>query len=391
MTTVLLRGQVHTGRRVITDGWVHLADGRVTAVGAGFQPPPPASREVRGHRVVPGFVDVHCHGGGGATFGASGGDPELEVDAARAVARLHRAHGTTTLVASLVSRPVPELVAVASALEPLVRSGELAGIHLEGPWLSPARAGAHAPTLLRRPIPEDVDALLATGVVVMVTLAPELPGGLDTVRQLARAGVLVAVGHTDADAATTRAAVDTGARVATHLFNAMPSVHHRAPGPVVALLGDERVVVELIADGVHLDPLVLTHAARAAGRGRWVLVTDAMAAAGCADGRYELGGAAVSVVGGVARLAPASGEGGDDGDRGDDGGALGAIAGSTLTLDAALRFAVDAGLPFGDVLTAVTSTPAGLLGRADRGHLEPGATGGAVLLDESLEVLSVHL
>ncbi|TNM59554.1 amidohydrolase family protein [Streptomyces sp. NP160] len=376
-TTTLLRGEVHTGRRTVTDGWVHLSGGRVTAVGAAFQPAPPAEREEHGHRVVPGFVDVHCHGGGGAAFGAAGGDADAEAAAARTVARTHRAHGTTTLVASLVTRPVAELVAVARALEPLVRSGELAGVHLEGPWLDPAHRGAHAPALLRPPVDDDVDALLATGAVVMVTAAPELPGGLALVRRLAGAGVLAAVGHTGADAATARAAVDAGARVATHLFNAMPPVHHRDPGPVVALLDDPRVVVELIADGVHLHPLVLAHAARSAGRGRWVLVTDAMAAAGCGDGRYDLGGLAVEVVGGVARLATAD-------------GAEGAIAGSTLTLDAALRCAVGAGLPFADALAAVTATPAALLGRADRGHLEPGATGGAVLLSDALEVLSVH-
>ncbi|MGQ7295649.1 N-acetylglucosamine-6-phosphate deacetylase [Quadrisphaera sp. KR29] len=374
---VLLRGEVHTGRRVLPDGWVHLAGGRVTAVGAAPSPAPPADREERGHRVVPGFTDLHCHGGGGAAFGAAGGDPAGEVAAARTVAAAHRAHGTTTLVASLVTRPVPELAAVAAALEPLVRAGELAGVHLEGPWLSPARAGAHAPALLRVPEPGDVEALLATGAVVVVTLAPELPGGLAAVRQLVRAGVLAAVGHTDADAVTATAAVDAGARLATHLFNAMPPVHHREPGPVLALLDDERVVVELVADGVHLHPLVLAHAARAAGRGRWVLVTDAMAAAGCGDGRYDLGGLVVRVVGDVARLV------GDD-------GSPGAIAGSTLTLDAAVRQAVAAGLPFEDVLAAVTSTPAALLGRDDRGHLEPGATGGAVVLDADLRVVSVH-
>lgn len=379
--SVLLFGEVHTGRRVITDGWVHLAGGRVTAVGAGSQPAPPAEHEVRGHRVVPGFVDVHCHGGGGAAFGAAGGDPEREVEAARTVVCTHREHGTTTLVASLVTRPVAELVAVATALAPLVNAGELAGVHLEGPWLDPAHRGAHAPSLLRTPTDDDVDALLATGVVVMATVAPELPGGLALVSRLAGAGVLAAVGHTGADAGVALAAVDAGARVATHLFNAMPPVHHRDPGPVVALLEDERVVVELIADGVHLHPLVLAHAARAAGRGRWVLVTDAMAAAGCGDGRYDLGGLAVSVVDGVARLAP---------DGGGAGGP-GAIAGSTLTLDAALRCAVGAGLSFAEALAAVTSTPASLLGRDDRGHLEPGATGGAVLLDADLQVESVHL
>jgi N-acetylglucosamine-6-phosphate deacetylase len=343
---------------------VLLAAGRVLQVGSG--PAPAADESVTGAHVVPGFVDLHCHGGGGASFGGS-------LEDAATVAGVHRAHGTTTLVASLVTRPVAELAATVAAYADLVADGLLAGVHLEGPWLSPAHTGAHEPRLLRDPDPADLDPLLGTGLVRVVTLAPELPGGVAAVQRIVAAGAVAAIGHTDADAATARRAVDAGARLATHLFNAMPPLHHRAPGPVGALLEDDRVTVELIADGVHLDPLVLSLAARRAGRGRVAFVTDAMAATGSADGRYLLGDLEVDVVDGVARLV----EGG-------------AIAGSTLTLERALRFAVTtAGIDLDDALAAVTSTPARLLGRTDVGHLEPGARGGAVLLDEDLRLLSV--
>ncbi|WP_432571267.1 N-acetylglucosamine-6-phosphate deacetylase [Kineococcus sp. SYSU DK005] len=374
-TVLLTGGDVRTGRRALPGGWVLLRGGQVLALGAGEPPAATAASaaevvDARGRLVVPGFVDLHCHGGGGAEFGGTGAGA---VAAARTAAALHRAHGTTTLVASLVSRPVDELAQTLAALEDLVADGVLAGVHLEGPWLSPHHRGAHDAALLREPEPADVDRLLRTGLVRAVTLAPELPGGLAAVERVAGHGAVAAVGHTGADEAVARAAVDAGARLATHLFNAMPPVHHRDPGPVLALLEDERVAVELIADGVHLHPLTVAHAARSAGPGRTALVTDAMAAAGAPDGTYRLGGLETVVEAGVARLA---------------GG--GAIAGSTLTLDRALRFAVtDAGVPLEDALAAVTSTPARLLGRADRGHLEVGATGGAVVLDARLRPVRV--
>ncbi|WP_432542899.1 N-acetylglucosamine-6-phosphate deacetylase [Kineococcus sp. SYSU DK002] len=361
--SVLARGTVRTGTRVLTDGWALLRGAEVVQVGTG--PAPAADETVTGAHVVPGFVDVHCHGGGGASFGGS-------VEDALTVARTHRAHGTTTLVASLVTRPLDELAATLDVYRDLVTDGVLAGVHLEGPWLSPAHHGAHDPALLREPDPADLDRLLGTGLVRVVTIAPELPGGLAAVQRIAGAGAVAAVGHTDADADLAGRAVDAGARAATHLFNAMPPLHHRAPGPVAALLDDDRVTVELIADGVHLHPLVVALAARRAGRGRVALVTDAMAATGADDGRYRLGGLDVDVEDGVARLTGSS-----------------TIAGSTLTQDQALRVAVGAGVDLDDALAALTAAPARLLGRADVGHLEPGARGGAVVLADDLTVRRV--
>lgn len=374
--TLFRAAAVHTGDRVLRPGWLVVSDSTVVAVGEGAPDPRWDAAEqvdLGESTVVPGFVDLHCHGGGGAAFGAAE-DAASMVDDARRVAATHRSHGTTTLVASLVTAPLEQLRAAVLALAPLVDDGELAGVHLEGPWLSPLHRGAHAPELLREPTPDDLDLLLGAhpGAVAVVTIAPELPGGLDAVRRVVELGAVAAIGHTDADAATAVAAVGAGVTLATHLFNAMPPVHHRAPGPVLALLEDERVTVELIADGVHLHPLTLQHAARSAGPGRTALVTDAMAATGVDDGEYLLGSLVVDVVDGVARL------------RGD-----GAIAGSTLTLDRALRGAVAAGVPFEDALAALTTTPARVLGRTDVGALEPGARADLVVLDESLVVVAV--
>jgi N-acetylglucosamine-6-phosphate deacetylase len=354
---------------VLTGGWVAVRGGRITAVGAG-EPPAGNVVDAAGRWVVPGFVDIHCHGGAGEAFGSAGPD-----GAARAVAA-HRRHGTTTMLASLVSRPVPELAEEVAALAELAEDGLVDGIHLEGPFLSAARCGAHDPAVLRPPDPASVDALLAAGRghVRMVTLAPELDGAVDAVRRLVDAGVLAAVGHTDATEAQVRPAVDAGATVGTHLFNGMRPLHHREPGPIGVLLDDERVTVELICDLVHVHPTALRLAARHAAPERTVLITDAISATGIGDGVYDLGGLRVSVRDGVPTL---------------DGG--GSLAGSTLTMDAAFRNLVHGcGLTVADAVAASATRPAALLGLADRtGALRPGLAADLVLLDADLRPVRV--
>ncbi|MGA5322487.1 N-acetylglucosamine-6-phosphate deacetylase [Streptomyces seoulensis] len=325
--------------------------------------------DVTGHWVVPGFVDLHNHGGGGAAF--SGG-----AEAALTAVRTHREHGTTTLVASTVTDVLDVLARQAGILAELAEQGDIAGVHFEGPFISPCRKGAHSEALLRDPDPAEVRKLVdaARGHAKMVTLATELPGGLDSVRLLAEQGVIAAVGHTDASYEQTVAAIDAGATVATHLFNAMPPIGHRDPGPITALLEDGRVTVELINDGTHLHTAALQLAFHHAGAGRVAFITDAMDAAGSADGRYLLGPLEVEVQGGVARLV----EGGS-------------IAGSTLTLDRAFRRAVTVDrLPVADVVRALSANPARLLGMADRvGSLEPGKDADLVLLDRDFALKGV--
>ena len=356
-----------TPAQALAPGWVLVEGDRIVEVEQGL-PSRQADVELPNATIVPGYVDAHVHGGGGASFDT--GDPA----AAAAVAGAHLAHGTTTITASLVTDDVESLQRSVRELAELAKDGLLAGIHLEGPWLSTRHAGAHDPNLLSEPTPRHVESLVdaADGHLRMVTLAPELPGGLDTIRRLDAAGVVAAIGHTDATYDIARAALDAGATVGTHLFNAMRGLHHREPGPVAALLEHPHAYVELIADGVHLHPAVLRLAATRKPH-RAVLVTDAMAAAGAGDGDYALGTMAVEVRNGVARLAD-----------------TGLIAGSTLTMAAAVKFAVQvAGLQLEDVVRAATASPAAMLGLDLVGSLCPGLRADLVVLDADLDVLRV--
>jgi N-acetylglucosamine-6-phosphate deacetylase len=317
--------------------------------------------------IVPGFVDLHCHGGGGHTF--TRGD----AGAARAAAGFHLRHGTTTMLASLVSSPYALMRDATTAYLPLVADGTIAGVHFEGPYLSRARCGAQNPEYLRDPSPAELTTLVELGGVRMVTLAPELPGALDAVKYLVSNGVVAALGHTDATYEQTLAGIAAGATVGTHLCNGMRPAHHREPGPIVALLDSPTTVCELVADGIHLHDGMLRFAAHAAGPERAALITDAMDAAGMPDGRYELGGQEVTVADRVARLARD-----------------GSIAGSTLTMDAAFRQAVGAGLDLPTAAAMASTTPARVLGLADEvGALEAGLRADLVVLRPDLTVKRV--
>ncbi|MEU0817861.1 N-acetylglucosamine-6-phosphate deacetylase [Streptomyces mirabilis] len=363
---------VLAGARVVLPTGV-VDDGRVIVDGTGIAGSAPSSArtlDLSGHWLVPGFVDLHNHGGGGASFTSGTVEEVLQG------VHTHRLHGTTTLVASTVTDDMDGLAQRAGLLSELAEQGDIAGIHFEGPFISPCRKGAHSEELLRDPDPAEVRKLIdaARGRASMVTLATELPGGIDSVRLLAEHGVIAAIGHTDATYEQTVEAIDAGATVATHLFNAMPTLGHRTPGPITALLEDERITVELINDGTHLHPAALQLAFHHAGSDRVAFITDAMDAAGFGDGRYRLGPLEVEVSEGVARLV----EGGS-------------IAGSTLTLDRAFQRAVTVDrLPVEDIVAALSANPARLLGLYDRvGSLEPGKDADLVVLDAEFALKGV--
>ena len=374
---LLAGGRVVTPEGVLSPGWIGLAGNLIDAVGSGQLPDPGARglpvTDLRGSWVLPGFVDMHVHGGGGTSF------TEGSSDDARRAAEFHRGHGTTTIVASLVTAPVAELEARAAMLAVLAGQGILAGLHLEGPFLSAARCGAQDPRHLLAPDLAAFEGLrtAAAGHLRVITIAPELPGAAGLIKAAVRAGVTAAIGHTDATAEVASAAVDLGATHATHLFNGMRPLHHREPGTAGALLDRAEVTCEVIADGVHLHPAVIRLVARAVGPGRLVLITDAMAAAGMPDGDYRLGSLRVNVAGGVARLA-------------DRTGTAGAIAGSTATMADVVRQAVAAGLPVPDVAAAASTTPARVLGLADRiGALRPGLQADLVVCDDDFRLSAV--
>ncbi|MGH3154396.1 MAG: N-acetylglucosamine-6-phosphate deacetylase [Streptosporangiaceae bacterium] len=373
---LLTGGRIVTPGGVLNPGWIRLAGGLIGAVGAGDprgQLAGLAAVDLGGQWVLPGFVDMHVHGGGGASF------TEGTAEQARQAADFHRRHGSTSLVASLVTAPVAVLEARADMLAGLADEGVIAGIHLEGPFLTPARRGAQDPRHMLAPDVGVFERLhaAARGHLRVITLAPELAGAAGVIKAAAGSGVTVAIGHTDATAGVTAAAIDAGASHATHLFNGMRPPHHREPGAAGALLDRDEVSCEVIADGAHLHDITIRLTARAAGPGRLVLITDAMAAAGMPDGSYRLGSMSVNVTGGVARLA---------GDPDQEG----AIAGSTATMASVVAHAVAAGLPVPDVAAAASTTPARVLGLGHRtGALCPGLAADLVVCDDEFRLRAV--
>ncbi|MDX6292307.1 MAG: N-acetylglucosamine-6-phosphate deacetylase [Kribbellaceae bacterium] len=354
---------------VLENAWLQVVDGNILALGLRSQGMPADGQrpeDLGDVTVVPGFVDTHTHGGGGATYSTT--DP----DEARKVAAFHAKHGTTTTMASLVTAPLDDLVSQTACLADLVTDGVIAGVHLEGPFLSEARCGAHEPKLLRDPVEADVKKVLS-GAVKMVTIAPELPSGLQAIRQVVDAGVVAALGHTDATYEQMIAGADAGATVATHLFNGMRPFHHRDPGPVGAALNDPRLMLEVINDGMHLDPQVVRVALAAAGVSRIALITDAMVATGMPNGRYLLGSLEVDVKDGLATLATGTHS----------------IAGSTLTMDVAYANAVKAGVSLVDASRMASTTPAEAFSWYTVGALETGKRADLVLLDDEYAVRKV--
>jgi N-acetylglucosamine-6-phosphate deacetylase len=377
-TPLLLTGaKVVTPTAVLDDGAVLVADGRIAAVAdheSRLEPGDLAAGaervEMGGGYIVPGLIDLHVHGA--ATRGYDDGAAAV----AEAVAA-HRRHGTTsTLVSMITGAPDSMLQSIRGAVDAIADDPRIRGIHLEGPFLADSRRGAHDPTKLLAPDLALFDRFLAAGDghLRMITAAPELPGGMDLVRAAVSSGVHFAVGHTDADYAQAAAAFAAGADIVTHAFNAMRPLHHRDPG-VIAAARDAGAVLEAINDGVHLHDATV-RLLHTIAPDRLALITDAMSASCAADGRYMLGTLAVDVVDGVARLA--------------DGGS---IAGSTLTMDVALRRAVtEVGWNVVDAVNAATRVPARFLGLADEiGAVQTGLAADLLLLDDDWRIRAMLL
>jgi N-acetylglucosamine-6-phosphate deacetylase len=377
---VLTAGTVVTPDEVLSPGYVAVRDGLITAVGEGApgnnRPGPVVDL---GQRVVaPGYFDVHVHGGDGAQV--NGDDLAEVVASVEHVARFHARYGTTSMLATTVSDSPERLRTTVEGIGEVVRAGSVQrgatvrGVHLEGPWIARARMGAHHPDSLRLPDAAELASLVAAsgGCIRMVTIAPELQGGRELMAEAARSEIAVSIGHTDADFETTLAAIEAGARHATHLFNAMAPPHHRRPGAVTALLLDDRVTLEIVADLEHVHPAVLALAARCAPR-RLVAVSDAVPAAGLEPGNYEIGRIEVSVEAGRVSLAndPST------------------LAGSVLTMDAAVRNLVGVvGMPLDAAVAAASAVPAWAAGLGDTGlgHLRADAPADLVVLEPDLSV-----
>ena len=379
---LVLRGPAVTGP-LLSDAAVMIDGGTITYAG------PPSGLDVRaeddvvdlaaGEVMIPGLVDLHCHGAYGVDF--SRADAGSVRDAA---AGLHRA-GTTTVMASLVTDEPKSLLRQLALLADLAEEGVVAGIHLEGPFLSEARCGAQDPRWLLEPDLEFAKSLIRAGrgQLRTMTYAPELPGADALVELLTASGVTPSLGHTACTAEQAHGSLKLAAKLlaasggdntrptVTHLFNGMDPIHHRAPGAVSACLRAAKAgkaTVELIADGTHLDPYLVAAMFDLLGAENIALVSDSMSAAGLADGQYRLGPAEVLVQGGVARLA-----------------ATGSIAGGTAAMTDLVRNAVRAGVSLPDAVSAAAAVPAGVLGRGqDLGSLVPGAAADLVVLDEAL-------
>ena len=324
--------------------------------------------------IVPGFIDVHVHGGGG--FDTMDG-----VDGVRGLARFHARHGTTALLATTITNPWDRVLGALEGVcevmgEPVMDGAHVLGAHLEGPFISPYRLGAQPPHAVE-PTPERVQAVLQSGVIRVVTIAPELNGAQAAIGQFVQSGVRVSLGHTVADADEATQALELvmragGTASGTHLFNAMGGLEGRKPGVVGAILASQHAFAELILDGFHVHQASFLTAYHAK-RNRLMLITDAIRAAGLPEGVSELGGQSVTVSGGMARLPD------------------GTLAGSVLTMDQAVRNAVRAGLRLEDVVHLASSHPARYLGLHHKGRLEVGCDADVVVLNDQLEVQEVFV
>ena len=370
---ILTNARVYTPLDTVEPATLIIDQGKIAHLRAERHP---RGEDLKGALVVPGFIDIHIHGYGGHDTNSG------ELEELLALAELLPRYGVTAFLPTAVTAPHEELLQVSRAVDEAIRAqgdrpkgARILGLYLEGPYINPEKAGAQNPAFIRRPSWEEFQAYwdASEGKIRTITVAPELPGALEFIKKAVKLGITVSIGHTAASYEEAQAAIAAGARRATHLFNAMPPVHHRAPGAAVACLLSREVVVELIADLVHVSGPILELAWCVAGPGRMALVTDAIPAGGLPDGRYKLGGLDVEVRKGVARLKN------------------GALAGSTLSLDRAVRNMVSLGVPLPQVLAMATAVPAASVGAGELGSLEPGKKADFLVLDREFNIQRVYI
>lgn len=378
MRVMFRGGHILTPDQTIEDSALVVENGKVSAIEPERQisenPVDVQVIDASGTLVAPGLIDVHVHGSMGSDV------MDATQEALYQMENFFLKQGVTAYLPTTLTAS-PE--AITLAIETVSSRGSTSagavplGVHLEGPYVSHAYRGAQPVQWLRNPDPEEYRAWFSTGLIRLVTLAPELPGAAEMIEEGTRQGVRFSAGHTEATFEEMRRAADAGLSQATHTFNGMVGLHHREPGTVGAILLDDRITAEVIADGIHLHPAVIGLILRAKGIDRTVLVTDAMRATGLEDGDYQLGDQIVHVKAGIARTA------------------AGGLAGSTLTLNRAIRNTVQyareyAGLTVNQVLTMATRTPARLLGlEGKKGTLAPGSDADVVLFDSQFQVKSV--
>lgn len=378
---LIVDAKIVTPGKVIDKGWLQVGGGIIEAIGDHSINDAPAGLEhdiviAHGVIVLPGFIDVHVHGGAGHDFMDADKDGLLDIT------RFHAQHGTTGILATSLTASRDELTAILGRVEAFMAEpmpySQVLGVHFEGPFISEKWKGAQNPEYIVPPQPEWLEAWIERfpGVIKLQTLAPEAEGALEYIELLARHGIVPSCGHTDATYERIVAAADRGLRHAVHAFNAMRAFHHREPGTVGAVLTDKRIMAEVIADGYHVHPAGIKLLAAAKGEDNVILVTDAMAAAGMPDGDYELGGLPVRMTCGVARLK-----------------ASGNLAGSTLTMIDAFRYMVrEIGIPLVGASKMASLNPARQLGLdGDRGAIAPGKRADLLLLDDSLTLRQVWI
>jgi len=377
--TLLHVGRALTPTAEIADAAILLRDGVIEAIGPRESLTlAPDAREISAldQTAIPGFLDVHIHGAGGHDV------MEASAEAMAAVSKTVARHGTTSMVATTVTASPEVTIRSVEGLAKYIcvqhetadARAEVLGIHFEGPFISPARRGVHPPEWIKLPSADFLEKLLqaAEGNAQILTIAPELLGAMPCIDAARKAGMVVAMGHTDATYEQARAAIAHGARHAVHVYNAMRPFSHRDSGVIGAVLTSPDVSAELIADGVHVDDAAMRLLLQAKGAGGVVLISDGISATGMPDGKYMLGQFEVTVSGGVCRNSE------------------GKLAGSTLTLDRALRNIVALGASVADAVRMLTLNPATLLGlEFKKGALRAGADADIVLLDEGLQIRTI--